>query len=156
MTWFWYRAVGTESLLKNKISPKPLQSNLHNQSRSRVFVVISSFLLLNFNVGATDFSSTLEQAAQADPRILSARALYQAKQAEAEGALAAYRPTLRSTGSLGNVANQDPLQREGSKRSFGLELEQPIPLFGRESSRVDLARVAVQVEAAELKWVERA
>lgn len=107
-------------------------------------------------VWAVELPILIQHQVEADPRILSARALHQSKLVEAEGALSVYRPTLRGTGSLGNVGNQDPLQRQGRKRSVGLELEQPIPVFGREAARVALARVAVQVEAAEVTRVEQA
>ena len=54
---------------------------------------------------------------------------------EAEGAWTAYLSALSGTGSAGSSRSQDPLVRGGDKRAYGLELEQPIPLFGRESAR---------------------
>ena len=112
------------------------------------------FVLNQFSVHAAglDWSAWL----QAEPRIKAATASYQAKLAEAEGAWSVYLPTLRGTGSAGNSRSQDPLTRDGRKHTFGLELEQPIPLFGRESARVELARVAARVEETELRRVEQA
>lgn len=105
---------------------------------------------------AAEASVALRNAVESDPRVLAARATYQAKLAEAEGAWSAYLPVLRGIGSAGSANNKDPLVRDGSKRVYGLELEQPIPLFGRESARVELARVAARVDEAEVKRVEQA
>jgi outer membrane protein TolC len=98
----------------------------------------------------------LSQAVASDPRLLAARATYQSKLIEAEGAWSAYQPVIRGTGSSGSSRSQDPLVRGGDKRVYGLELEQPIPLFGRESARVELARVAARVEEFEVKRIEQA
>lgn len=105
---------------------------------------------------AVDLSSTLWQVLESDPRVLAARSNYQSRLVEAEGAYAAYLPVVRGTGSTGSSKSSDPLTRDGSKRVFGLEIEQPIPLFGRESARVELARVAARIEAAEVTRVEQA
>ncbi len=112
-------------------------------------------LLVSNIAWAADLPSALRQAVESDPRVLSARATYQAKQVEAEGAYSVYLPIVRGTGSAGSSKSSDPLTRDGSKRVYGLELEQPIPLFGRESARVELARVAVKIEAAEVNRVEQ-
>lgn len=105
---------------------------------------------------ATDISTALRNALESDPRVLSARATYQSRQVEAEGAFSAYLPIVRGTGSAGSSKSSDPLTRDGSKRVYGLEMEQPIPLFGRESAQVGLARVAVKIEEAEVKRVGQA
>lgn len=90
-----------------------------------------------------------------DPRVSAAQASYQAKLTEADGAWSAYLPTVRGIGSSGTSHASDPLTRDGRKRTHGIEIEQPIPIFGRESARVELARVAVRVEAAEVQRVEQ-
>jgi len=113
-------------------------------------------LLVSNASSAADFSSVLRNAVASDPRVLAARSIYQSKLVEAEGAWSAYLPVLRGTGSAGSSQSSDPLVRDGSKKVYGLELEQPIPLFGRESARVELARVAVRVEESEVKRVEQA
>lgn len=101
--------------------------------------------------GPADWSSWL----RTEPRVRAAEASYQARLTEAEGAWSAYLPIVRGIGSAGSSKANDPLIRDGSKRTYGLEIEQPIPIFGRESARVELARAAVRVEAAELKRVEQ-
>lgn len=104
---------------------------------------------------ASEISLGLSKAVATDPRILSARASLQSRQTEAEGAFAVYLPTVRGVGSAGSSRANDPLIRDGSKRTYGMEIEQPIPIFGRESARVELARVAVKVEMAEVRRVEQ-
>ncbi|MFZ4535299.1 TolC family protein [Propionivibrio sp.] len=98
----------------------------------------------------------LRNAVESDSRVLAARSIFQSRMVEAEGAWSAYLPVLRGVSSVGNSQNRDPLIRDGDKRTYGLELEQPIPLFGRESARVELARVAVRVEESEVRRVEQA
>jgi len=113
-------------------------------------------LLVSNASWAAELSSVIRAAMESDPRVLAARSIYQSKLVEAEGAWSAYLPVLRGTGSAGSSQSSDPLVRDGSKKVYGLELEQPIPLFGRESARVELARVAARVEEAEVKRVEQA
>lgn len=91
-----------------------------------------------------------------DARIVASRALHQSRRSEADAAQAIYLPTVRGIGSTGSSQSSDPLTRSGNKRTYGIEIEQPIPIFGRESARVELARMAVLVEAAEVRRVEQA
>ena len=102
---------------------------------------------------ANDLPSVLREAVLADPRVLSARSNLQAKQVDSEGATSVYFPTLRATGSVGSSKSDDPLSQDGSKRVYGLELEQPIPLFGHESSRVKLAEEELSVETTEAERI---
>jgi outer membrane protein len=113
-------------------------------------------LLVSNAAWAVDLPSTLRHVLESDPRVLAARSTHQSRLVEAEGAYSAYLPVVRGTGSAGTSKSSDPLTRDGSKRVYGLEVEQPIPLFGRESARVELARVAVRIEAAEVTRVEQA
>lgn len=112
-------------------------------------------LSCTFSIGVKAASFDLGPIVSSDPRVLSARATYKSKLVEAEGAWSAYFPVLRGIGSAGTSKSSDPLVRDGSKRTYGLELEQPIPIFGRESAKVELARVAARVEEAEVKRVEQ-
>lgn len=98
----------------------------------------------------------LREAVHSDARVQSARSQLQARQVEASGARSVYKPTIRSTGSVGSSRTNDPLTRDGSKRVYGLEVEQPIPLFGRESSRVKLADETLRVEEQDVLAVEQA
>ena len=86
-----------------------------------------------------------------DPRVLAAQAMHRAKQAELEMARAAYLPVVKGTGLVGALESQDPLSRDGTKKTLGLEVEQAIPVFQHESTRLALARAAAAVEEAEVQ-----
>lgn len=128
--------------------------NIAHRSLSKRLLI--GCLFVSTATWGADPTLALRNAVESDPRVLAARSTYQSKLVEAEGAWSAYLPVLRGTGSAGSSRSQDPLVRGGDKRVYGLELEQPIPLFGRESARVELARVAARVEESEVKRVEQA
>ncbi len=106
-------------------------------------------------VQAGDIYGALHQAVIDDPRVLSVRSNLQALQVEADGSISAYLPTVRGNGSAGKLNNSDPLSRDGTKSVYGLDISQPIPLFGHESTRVDLAHRVLLVEEAEVMRMEQ-
>jgi outer membrane protein TolC len=104
---------------------------------------------------ATDWPTIIQQAVATDPRMLSAKSLVQARQEEVKGAYAVYLPVISGNGSLGDVKNDDPLVRQGNKQTIGLDIQQPLPLFGREKTQVALAKTAKYQEELELSLVQQ-
>ena len=103
----------------------------------------------------TDWQALAQQAIETDPRVLSARANLSARSFDVKGAQAAYYPTLSGKGYFGSTDNDDPLVRDGEKHTWGVELEQPVPLFGKESAKVKNAKAALRGEVALLNKIEQ-
>jgi outer membrane protein len=112
-------------------------------------------LVLWLPVYGAGLNSLIVNALESDPRILSAQAEIRASQSEVDGAYAAYYPVIRGNGSYGNVDNDNPLQNDGDKRTYGLELEQPLPFFGRESASIDIVKSEVRLKEIELERVRQ-
>ena len=107
-------------------------------------------------VSSASLNPLIINALESDPRILSAEAEIRASQSELDGSYAAYYPVIRANGTYGSVENEDPLQRDGDKRVYGLEIEQPLPFFGRESASVDIVKTDVRLKELELERVRQA
>lgn len=107
-------------------------------------------------VSSASLNPLIINALKSDPRILSAEAEIRASQSELDGSYAAYYPVIRANGTYGSVENEDPLQRDGDKRVYGLEIEQPLPFFGRESASVDIVKTDVRLKELELERVRQA
>jgi outer membrane protein len=100
-------------------------------------------------------NSLIVNALESDPRILSAQAEIRASQSEVDGAYAAYYPVIRGNGSYGNVDNDNPLQNDGDKRTYGLDVEQLLPFFGRESASIDIVKSEVRLKEIEFERVRQ-
>jgi outer membrane protein len=100
-------------------------------------------------------NSIIINALELDPRILSAQAEIRASQSEADGAYSAYYPVIKGNASYGSVENDNPLQNDGDKRVYGLELAQPLPFFGRESASIDIVKTEVLLRKIELERVRQ-
>lgn len=133
--------------------------------KKTVFGPVCVFIACSFNfsfaygdtisVGSQPVFAALSEGVRQDPRVQSAVELGNAKRLGVNMARAGYLPVLRGNGSVGSTKSNDPLVRDGSKRTFGLELEQPIPVFGREAAKVAEAESAVSVQSAEVRLVEQ-
>jgi outer membrane protein len=122
-----------------------------------VFYVFLIIIVFSGSVYAkTDLKALMTQAIKSDPRILSSMAEIRASKSEVDGAYSVYYPVVRGNSSYGTVENEDPLQRDGDKQIYGLEIEQPLPLFGRETAVVNIARVGLRIKEMELKQVRQA
>jgi outer membrane protein len=113
-------------------------------------------LVLWVPVSGADLNPLIINALESDPRILSAQAEIQASQSQVDGSYAAYYPVIRANGTYGSVENEDPLQRDGDKRIYGLEIEQPLPFFGRESASIDIVKTDGRLKELELERVRQA
>lgn len=96
--------------------------------------------------GHRDPINLLWEAVNSDPRVRSARAMVDVRSSEVEGAYSGYYPTVKGTGSMGDLYAADPLVRDGRKKIIGLEVAQPIPVFGREKAMVASATAAQKGE----------
>nr|VFJ58757.1 MAG: Outer membrane protein TolC [Candidatus Kentron sp. DK] len=97
-----------------------------------------------------EWSWAILDAMDTDPRIRSAMSMVESRTSDVRGAYAAYLPTVSGTGSLGDITNEDPLVRSGKKDVLGLEIAQPIPLFGKEKAVVKSAKATLWAEKTEL------
>ncbi len=124
---------------------------------SLIFYHIFAMLLLYSSImyAATNTAYDLRSAINDDPRSRAARALVESKEAEVDGAYSAYYPTISSTGSMGDIQNDDPLLRDGQKRVLGLSIAQPIPIFGKERALVEAAQAALKAEKVNLGKVQQ-
>jgi outer membrane protein len=104
---------------------------------------------------STDWVALVQQSVKTDPRVLSAQSMVRSRDADVDGSYSAFFPVLRGIGSIGYVGNQDPLVRQGNKQVVGVELEQPIPIFGREFAKVDLAKTTFRIEEIELRRISQ-
>ncbi|KOR29017.1 hypothetical protein TI03_03370, partial [Achromatium sp. WMS1] len=82
-------------------------------------------------------------------------AMVNSKEADVDGSYSAYYPTIRGSGSVGSIDNTDPLLRDGRKQVIGLELVQPIPIFGRERALVNAAKATLEAEKANFGQVRQ-
>jgi len=126
-----------------------------NYSSLRIFISCLIYLLLTQISYATDWQTLTQQVINNDPRVLSAEAKLKASHADIDGAWGAYYPKIRGIGSAGISDSSDSLTRDGNKHTIGLEIEQPIPIFGHESAEVDAAEAAAQIEVATLKQIQQ-
>ncbi|WP_187292326.1 TolC family protein [Candidatus Symbiobacter mobilis] len=117
--------------------------------------VAGALLLVAHGATAQTLHDRIRAAVEADPRVQAARSTHESRLVDARGAKSLYLPVLRATGATGSSRSQDPLVRAGDKKTYGLELTQPIPLFGHESARLALANTAATVDAAEVGLVEQ-
>ncbi len=108
-------------------------------------------LILWAPVYGAGLTPLIVNALKLDPRILSAKAEIRASQAEVDGTYAAYYPVITGSGLYGRVKNDEPSQNDGDKRTYGLQIEQPLPFFGRESASIDISKAEVRLKQIELK-----
>lgn len=98
---------------------------------------------------------TLEQiltrAYDRDPRIAAKRLELDAAGEGIVQARAGYFPQIHGVGEYGSFHYKDPLQRDGDRRTFGLEASQLLFDFGRTGGKIDQAKVAVKRLAWELE-----
>jgi len=113
-------------------------------------------LILWVPVYAADLNPLIKNALESDPRILSAHAEIRASQSDVEGAYSVYYPIIRGNGVYGNVENRNPLQNDGNKSTYGLEIEQPLPFFGGESASIEVVKAEVRLKEIELERLRQA
>lgn len=86
----------------------------------------------------------LARAYDRDPRIAAKRMELEAAGEGIIQARAGYFPQLQGVGEYGSYHYKDPLQRDGDRRTVGVEASQLLFDFGRTGGKVDQAKVAVK------------
>ena len=119
--------------------------------------VILSMVALVFwmPVYAAGLNPLIKNALESDPRILVAQADIRASQSDVEGSYAVYYPIIRGTGVYGSVENSNPLQNDGEKSTYGLEIEQPLPFFGGESASIEVFKTELSLKEIEVERVRQ-
>jgi outer membrane protein TolC len=115
---------------------------------SLLSLLVTLVIFFGTPVHAENLSVLVNSALKSDPRILSVQAVIRANQSDVDAAYASYYPVIRGNSSFGRFSNDDPLSRDGDKKIVGLELEQPIPIFGIEQSLVRNAKANCWIK----KW----
>jgi outer membrane protein len=122
---------------------------------SLLSLLVPLVIFFGTSVHAESLSVLVNSAIKSDPRILSVQAVIRASQSDVDAAYASYYPVIRGNSSFGRFSNDDTLSRDGDKKIVGLELEQPIPIFGIERSLVRKAKASMAVEEAELELLQQ-
>jgi outer membrane protein len=104
---------------------------------------------------ATGLTPLIKNALESDPRILLAQADIRASQSDVEGSYSVYYPVIKGTGVYGSVENSNPLQNDGKKSTYGLEIEQPLPFFGGESESIEVFKAELVLKEIEVELVRQ-
>jgi outer membrane protein len=104
---------------------------------------------------ATDWLSLASQSVAEDPRVVAAKARVDAVKYEVKGVWGLFYPAIHATASGGNSRDNDPYTYTGAKMTWGIEVAQSIPLFGRELSEVKKAKAKLSGENASFEAVQQ-